>query len=129
MNTTKQITIAAAITALCTIQSSAAQADEEISVLTMKPMQAANFARGNEHFVTYYLSENGRCKLYVTHAVAPDWDAPSKFIATRFEAVLDAGTKTRYVSSSGRAFDFACADDALAMNVMPIEQVASSTTP
>jgi hypothetical protein len=124
MNATKNIAIAAAVAGLFA-SSVASQAAEEVALLSMKPLQALSLDRGNEHILSYYLSDNGRCKLYVTHAAEPNWDAPNTFTATRFEAVIDAGSATRYVSSDRNAFEFTCAADALAMNVMALEQVAS----
>jgi len=89
----------------------------------MRPMQALSLDRGNEHIVSYYLSKNGRCKLYVTQAADAQ---PNTFTATRFEATIEPGKVARYVSTAGNAFEFACASDGLAMNVMPLEQVASA---
>ena len=126
MNTTKHITIAAALTSLFAMQAPAAQADDEISLLSMKPLHAVDFDRGDEHIVGYYLSQNGKCTLHVTQTTEPNWDEPYTFTATRFEAVIQPGEKTRYVSAGGHAFEFACAGDALAMTVQPLERVASS---
>jgi hypothetical protein len=126
MNTTKLATIAATLTGLFAIQAPMAHGDEETYLLAMQPLQAVNFDRGDEHLVGYYMHESGRCRLSVTRASSTDLNAPSTFAATRFEAVVDAGASTRYVSPNGHAFEFACAADALAMNVKPLEQVASA---
>src|SRR5262245_22390941 len=123
MNNTKQAAIAAAVAGLCML--SQAQADE--AVHTMKPLQAVAFEIGSERIVGYYLSENDRCTLRVTRATESDTDAPHTFEATTFETVVDAGKATRYVSTAGNAFEFACADGAVAMNVTQIERVASSS--
>ena len=69
MNATHRFTVAAALVALAaTTQSFSAEPTEQVSLLAMRPMQALSLDRGNEHIVSYYLSKNGRCKLYVTQA-------------------------------------------------------------
>ena len=122
MNTTKHIAVAAALAGLFTLTNT--HADE--SRLTIKPLQAVAFEVGSERIVGYFLNENDRCTLRVTRAAEPNWDEPNRFAATTFEAVVEAGTATRYVSTAGNAFEFACTDGALAMNVTQLRQVASS---
>ena len=97
----------------------AAHADK--AVLTMKPLHAISFDVGTERAVSYFLSENGHCRLVVTLAGEPDWDNAGAFTAARFEAAIHAGKSTRY-----NVTEFACAADAQAMKVMHVEQVAAS---
>jgi hypothetical protein len=124
MNTTRNITIAAALTGLFALsQSHASQAAEEVALLAMKPLQALTFERGSEHIVSYYLSDNGQCRLHVTRA--SDSGEAHSFTATRYEVMIEAGKVTRFVSEAGNAYEFACASGALAMNVMPLEQLAN----
>jgi uncharacterized low-complexity protein len=128
MNPTKKIAIAAAFTGLLALANAgAAQADEASSALTMKPLHGVSFDVGAERAVSYFVSENSQCKLVVTLAGAPNWDDKGSFTATRFEAAILAGKATRYLSSEGKAFEFACAADAQAMNVKQVEQVAAAT--
>jgi len=98
--------------------SGAAQA----SSLSMKPLHGVSFDAGSQRAVSYFLAEPGRCKLVVTLAGEPEDNAT--FTATRFEAAIGAGTGTRYTSSEGKAFDFACAADAQAMTINPVQQFA-----
>jgi hypothetical protein len=126
MNTTRNIAIAiaAALTGLFAVsQGHAAPAAQEVALLAMKPLQALTFERGGEHIVSYYLSDNGRCRLYVTRAA--DSGETHSFIATRYELVIQAGKATRFASEAGNAYEFACASGALAMNVSPLERLAS----
>jgi hypothetical protein len=124
MNTTNRIATITALTTLFAAPAFGAQAAEEVSLLAMRPLQALTLDRGNEHIVSYYLSKNGRCQLYVTHAADPQ---PNTFTATRFEATIEPGKAARFVSTAGNAFEFSCASDGFAMNVMPLEQVAAAT--
>jgi hypothetical protein len=122
MNTTKHIAISATLAGLFAV--APAQADDVRQ--TIKPLHAVSFQIGDEHIVGYYLNESGRCTLRVTRAAEPSRDGPTHFAVTTFEQIVDAGSATRYVSTAGNAFEFACADGALAMNVTQLQQVASS---
>jgi hypothetical protein len=66
--------------------------------------------------VTYFLSDNGRCKLVLTQARAARGNH-ANFAATRFEATIDAGKTTRYVSSDGHAIDFECQPNAQSVSI------------
>jgi hypothetical protein len=128
MNPTKNIAIATALTGLLALTNAcAAQAAEPSAALTLKPLHGISFEVGAKRAVGYFLSENGQCKLVVTLAGEPNWDDKGSFTATRFEAAILAGKATRYTSTDGKAFDFACAADAQAMNVKQVEQIAAIT--
>jgi len=122
MNTTRTIATVAALTSLFALTQS--QAADEVALLNMKPMQALSLDAGSEHIVSFYLSDNGQCRLYVTRAA--EQSESNSFTATRYEARIDAGKSTRFVSASVSAYEFACSGDALAMNVMPVQQVAAA---
>ncbi len=102
------------------------QAADLNSGMTMKPVHGISFDVGAKRAVSYFLSDNGECKLVLTLADAPDWNAASKFTATRFEAAVRSGTATRYASAEGVAIDFACQSNAQAMSVRAVEQVAAA---
>jgi hypothetical protein len=88
--------------------------------VTMGPRQGVSFDVGLEHAVTYFLSDNGRCKLVLTQAGAARGNH-ANFIATRFEATIAAGKSTRYVSSDGSAIDFECHPDARSVRIRGVE--------
>jgi hypothetical protein len=88
--------------------------------VTMLPMGGVTFDIGGDPAVTYFLSANGRCKLVLTRAGAPRGNEPS-FTATRFEATIDAGKSTRYVSGNGSAIDLTCRADARSMTIQGVE--------
>ena len=80
------------------------------------PMGGVSFDIGAERAVSYFLSDHGQCKLVLTHARAPNGN-DANFTATRFEATIDAGKATRYVSSDGPAIDFECQPNAQSMSI------------
>ena len=96
-------------------------------VVTMTPVQALSFNVETKHAVSYFLSANGTCKLVLTVAEAPDAEDVTKFVATRFEAAIDAGKTTRFDVITGKSLDFACQADAQSMSVTAVDQVASRT--
>jgi hypothetical protein len=79
------------------------------------PMGGVSFDIGAERAVAYFLSDTGRCKLVLTQAGAAHGNA--NFTATRFEATIDAGKTTRYVSSDGHAIDFECQPNAQSVGI------------
>jgi hypothetical protein len=117
------IALAAAFSGLVAVGN--AQAAEISSTLTMKPLHGISFDVASERAVSYFRSENGQCKLVLTLAGEPDWNADT-FTATRFEAAVLGGKTTRYVSTHGKAIEFACAIDAETMYVKPVEQMAAT---
>jgi hypothetical protein len=106
----------------------AGQAADLSSGLTMKPLQGVSFDIGTKRAVSYFLRNDGQCKLVLTLAEAPDWSDVSKFSATRFEAAVNPGKATRYNSTEGVAIDFACQADAQAMSIRAAQQVAAAPT-
>jgi hypothetical protein len=122
MNTTTHIAITAAVTALFTLAQADARQDP---TLTMKPMQGLSFDLGSDHAVTYYLKDSGRCRIVMTAAGAPE-ESNGSFTATRFEATIEAGRTTRYVSNDGQAIEFDCEPSAGMVSIRAIEQDSAS---
>jgi hypothetical protein len=105
------------------------KAADSSPILTMKPLQGISFDVGTKRAVSYFLREDGMCKLVLTLAEAPIWDEPSRFAATRFEAAIDAGKATRYDSPEGKSLDFACLAGAQSMSVEALDEVAVKSAP
>jgi hypothetical protein len=115
---TKIVALAAALS-LSTL-ATVAQASEP---LTMKPLHGISFDVGSDRAASYFVSDKGKCKLVLTLA-DPNGEFAT-FSATRFEAAIEAGKTTRYVSH-GKTFEFGCAPDAQAMDVMQVSQLAAN---
>ncbi len=121
------VTMVAAILAAAHIGT--LQAAESTPILTMKPLQGISFDVGTKRAVSYFLREDGICKLVLTLAEAPAWDDSSRYTATRFEAAVDPGNATRYDSPEGKSLDFGCLADAQAMRVRAVDEVAVGPHP
>ena len=119
MNSLKKIIVEAALAAVLSL--STAAATQAADVLTMKPLQALSFDVDTKHAVAYFVSQNGACKLAVTLAETPNADDVTNFTTTRFEAAINAGKAARFDASAGKALEFACQADTLAMTVKPVE--------
>jgi hypothetical protein len=112
----RYIAIAATITGLIVVTLASARPVADPSAVTMSPMKGISFELGAEHAVSYFVSENDQCKVVLTHAGEPNWN-DATFMATRFEATIDAGKTTRYVSSDGHAIDFECQPNAQSVSI------------
>ena len=114
----RHIAFAATLTALVVLTQASARPTRDPVV--MRPMGGVTFDIGAERAVTYFLSDNGRCKLVLTQAGAARGNHPD-FMATRFEATIDAGKATRYVSTDGSAINFECHPDARSVSIRGVE--------
>ena len=112
--------IAVALTLTTLAVSTQASARLRTDAVTMSPRQGISFEIGAENAVTYFVSDNGRCRLVLTQAGAARGDH-ADFVATRFEATIAAGKSTRYVSSDGSAIDFECHPDARTVRIRGVE--------
>lgn len=127
MTSTKIFARALAVAAtLAVAPISSLNAAEPSSRVTMKPLHGVSFDLGSERAVGYFLAENDACKLVLTIADEPDWDAEPGFTSTRFEALVAARKTTRFNSAEGKALEFACEAGAVAMNVTHLEKIAAS---
>ena len=124
MNSLKKILVGTAFAAVLSLSTTAAT--QAADAMTMKPLQALSFDVATKHAVAYFLSDNGACKLVLTVAEAANADDASKFVATRFEAAVNAGKATRFDASAGKTLEFACQADTLAMTVKSVEQIADA---
>ena len=124
MTSTKKLIVATALTGLLAGAGTLQAAETSRALKTMKPMHGISFDVGAERAVSFFLSENGHCKLVVTLAGEPNWNDIGSFTVTRFEAAISAGKTTRYISTEGKGFEFACASDAQAVSVTALDQVA-----
>ena len=110
----------AVIAGLVVLTQASARQVADPSDVTMSPKQGVTFDIGAERAVTYFVSDNGRCKLVLTQAGEARGNHPD-FTATRFEATIAAGKSTRYVSNDGHAIDFECHPDARTVRVRGVE--------
>jgi hypothetical protein len=119
MNVNKHLAIAAiAMSVVLT------QAHADAPAATMQPMQGTTHDVGAERAVTYFLSDGGQCKVVMTIAGASD-PGSSTFSATRYEATIDGGKTTRFVTDKGGIVDFDCEPSAQMVNIRTLEPASS----
>jgi hypothetical protein len=127
MYSSKSIITLTAIAGLSAVfGSTTSLASDASTKLTMKPLAGLSFDVGSKRAVSYFTSENGKCKVVVTMADEPDWDeeVPS-LTSTRFEAAVPGGKAARLRLGDGGAIDFRCALGAETMSVHGAKQLAS----
>lgn len=126
MNIHQNIIAATAVIGLLSVgHAGAMEAVPSSPKLTMRPLHGISFDVGTKRAASYYLNENGSCKLVLTLAAEPNWnDDVQSHTAIRFEAAIPAGKATHYNSDEGRVLEFTCHDGARTMTVRPVEQVA-----
>ncbi len=125
MNPTKTVAIATALAGVLLSAHAGSVEAADIGLLKMKPMQGVSFDVGAERAVSYFLADNGRCKLVVTRAEEPNWDEGGTFRTTRFEAAIVAGKATQYAPGTGQVFEFACLEEARAMTLKSVDVIAA----
>lgn len=118
----RYLTLAATIAGLAVLGRTAPLLADPYAV-TLSPLSPITFEIGAERAVTYFVTENGQCRVVHTQAPEPDWN-DAGFTTARFEAAIEAGTSTRYVSPDGIALDFACGTDARSVSVEGVEPAA-----
>ncbi len=122
----KHIITATAMTAIIfAAGSTALRAQESSSIESMKPMHGISFDIGTSRAVSYFLSDNGQCKLVLTIAEELDWDHLSDLKVKRFEAAVPSGKATRYNATQGTALEFECLAEAQAMTVRHLGRYAA----
>ncbi|MGQ0455558.1 MAG: hypothetical protein ACT4OU_00705 [Hyphomicrobium sp.] len=124
---TKTIAATAIVGFISVLSAAAAQAEASAPHI-LKPLHGVSFEIGTKRAVSYFVRDNGACKLVVTLADSMSEHGDATFSATRFEAAVSAGKSTRYRSSEGKTLEFGCHDKAQAMSVKPIEQVGFGWT-
>ena len=108
------------------LTSAAAAYAADTGPMTMKPKHGISFDVGTKRGVSYFLSENGRCKLTFVLAEAISGDDVPSDVPRRFEVAIDAGKSARLDADGSRSLEFACGASAQAMTVTPSERLASS---
>lgn len=127
MKLTKELAIATALAVFSTgaglgaVQASGGAPASQ----TMKPMAGVSFDLGTKHAVSYFLTDNGTCKLTLMVADAFDGNDVPTGTTTRFEVGIDAGKSARFDAIGGKELEFRCHEGAQAMSVEAREQIAA----
>jgi hypothetical protein len=123
MNSIKTFRIAAALAGLSLNAVSICHADDGIR--TMKPLQAVSFDIGSKRAVSYFLSEQGHCKLALAVADRMIGDEVPDDTPVRFDVDIDAGKDARFDTADGNSLHFACGAETRVVVISEVPQVAA----
>ncbi len=127
MNSIFKLFTPMAVAALLSLPAAAIRLDATNSIMMMKPLQGITFDVGTKRAVSYFLSDNGTCKLVLTLAetIGPDDQVPNAE-STRFEAAIKSDRALRYIADAGQQVEFACQANAETMNVRLFEEIIAA---
>jgi hypothetical protein len=91
--------------------------------VTMKPLQGVSFDIGTKRAVSYFLSDNGACKLTLTLAEVVQDDEVNGLTAARMTVAVEVG-KVAHFDTEGKSLEFKCQAGARAMTATIINRVA-----
>ena len=121
MKNTFAMTVLAAV--LCMNAVSSSRADD--ASWTLKPLNGVSFDIGAKRALSYFLSEEGQCKLTLIVANQMHGDEVPTDTPVRFDVAIDAGKDARLDTAEGKSLRFDCAAQTQVLNVTEIEQVAT----
>lgn len=125
MTTAAQIAAATFCGALCLAASVGLSAADPWSMRTVKPMTASSYDTGGEHIVSYFLNDEGVCKLTLVINNGPDEaTAESAQRLTRLQFTVEPGRAASLEAADGKAIRFACLGRAQSMSVTKIDHLA-----
>jgi hypothetical protein len=127
MNSMKAMIAATVLTGFAVTGATLAKAEDRALVLTMKPLHATSFDVGRKHAISYFLSENGQCKLTLVIADAMQGDAIPTDTPVRFDVAINADKDARFDTAEGKSLQFGCAHTSQTMTVGEASQVAAAT--
>ena len=76
--------------------------------MTMKPLQGVSFDIGTKRAVSYFLSDNGACKLTLTLAEVVQDDEVNGPTAARMTVAVEVGKVAHFDTAEGKSLEFKC---------------------
>lgn len=92
---------------------------------TLKPLNGVSFDIGAKRALSYFLSEEGQCKLTLIVANKMQGDEVPTDTPVRFDVAIDAGKDARLDTAEGKSLRFDCVSQAQVLEVTEIQQVAT----
>jgi hypothetical protein len=124
MKLAKNLTVATALVGVLAVASlGTLQAETSPRQMTMKPMHGISFDVGTKRAVSYFLREDGLCKVTLLVAEALVGDEVPTAPATRFEVAINPGKTGRINTAEGTTFEFTCDAGAQSMSFRAVDQV------
>lgn len=124
MNLTKKLIVATTVTGVLAVADiGTLKAADTSTVLKMvKPIQGAILDVGSKHTVSYFLSENGKCRLTLMIAELPYGNEASLLTAARFVVAIQPDESGRLDTAEGKSLEFTCNANAQAMSIKGLER-------
>lgn len=123
MTSAKKLFVATALTGLL-VGVGTLQAADASALKTIKPIHGMSFDLGTKHASSYFLSDNGVCKLTLMVVEAHNGDAVPGPTAVRLEVGIDSGKRARLDTAEGKSLEFKCQAGAQSMSIEALDQVA-----
>ena len=127
MNSMKTTIAATVLAGVAVTGATLSKAEDRSTSLTMQPLHAISFDIGSKHAVSYFLNENGRCKLTLVVADAMHGDVIPRDTPVQFDVAINEDKNARFDTAEGKSLQFACARGSEAMTVAEVSQVAAAT--
>jgi len=120
MNVISKIAVATALIGMAGLADHGTlRAEEAPALVTLKPMVGAaaavehqqfllNARVGTKQTLSYFLNDNGLCKVTVMVADAFNGEDVPDTPAVRFEVAIDAGDTARMDTAEGKSLEFTC---------------------
>lgn len=122
-------TVAALVTALVAAPiSKTALPDELTTARELAPNQSIAFQIDDKAVLSYFTSENGKCKAVMWVAPPAVWeDKVATFATVKYEADIPIGKSGRFVPSPGRIFALECQPEAQLLVIRPVKPGAAAS--
>jgi hypothetical protein len=100
------------------------RAIEPASGVTMKPLQGVSFDIGTNRAVSYFLNDDGGCKLTLTLAEIAHDDEVNGLTATRITVAVESGKAAHLDTAEGKSVEFKCQAGAHVMSIEALDHGA-----
>lgn len=124
MNSVKS-TFAMTVLAGVLCMNAVSSAHAEDASWTLKPLNGVSFDIGAKRALSYFLSEEGQCKLSLIVANRMQGDEVPTDTPVRFDVAIEAGKDARLDTAEGKSLRFDCATQTQVLKITKIEQVAT----
>jgi hypothetical protein len=135
MNTKSKLAVAAILSSVLAFAGNAGAAETSPLLATLKPISGPGAAGKSQDFllqlpfgskktVSYFLSENGNCKLSLMVGEAFNGEDVPDASTVRFEVAINPAESARFDTAAGKGLEFTCQENAQSMSVRSLDQVA-----
>ncbi|MEL7048054.1 MAG: hypothetical protein AAFO75_03680 [Pseudomonadota bacterium] len=126
MTTTKSIAVSALALGSLLVGAAGIQAHETGTPIVLEEAHGKTLTIGSKRTVVYFLTRGGQCQTTFVVADAPTSDGLASQVSnpTRFSVEIAPGKVFRMAGGTGYALSFKCSEQANALHVKPVAEVA-----